>query len=70
MTSGGDLRSAQPNFFLPFDREGINPFTQKFPVTMRLEGTVRGTGGLRVVDENCATTVPGSTPPATRRRVS
>ena len=54
-----DLRSAQPNFFLPFDREGINPFTEKFPVTMRLEGTVRGTGGLRVVDENCATNVPG-----------
>ena len=43
-----DLRSAQPNFFLPFDRAGIDPFTQKFPVTMRLEGTVRGTGGLRM----------------------
>jgi len=54
-----DLRSAQPNFFLPFDREGINPFTDKFPVTMRLEGTVRGTGGLRIVDENCSTSVPG-----------
>jgi succinate dehydrogenase/fumarate reductase flavoprotein subunit len=54
-----DLRSGQPNFFLPFDREHINPFTQKFPVTMRLEGTVRGTGGLRLIDENCATTVPG-----------
>jgi succinate dehydrogenase/fumarate reductase flavoprotein subunit len=54
-----DLRSGQPNFFLPFDREKIDPFTQKFPVTMRLEGTVRGTGGLRVVDENCSTTVPG-----------
>jgi succinate dehydrogenase/fumarate reductase flavoprotein subunit len=54
-----DLRSAQPNFFLPFDREGINPFTDKFPVTMRLEGTVRGTGGLRLVDENCSTSVAG-----------
>ena len=54
-----DLRSAQPNFFLPFDREGIDPFTQKFPVTMRLEGTVRGTGGLRVLDDDCATTVAG-----------
>lgn len=54
-----DLRRAQPNFFLPFDREGINPFTQRFPVTLRLEGTVRGTGGLRVGDEQCATTVPG-----------
>jgi succinate dehydrogenase/fumarate reductase flavoprotein subunit len=53
------LRDAQPNFFLPFDREGINPFTQRFPVTLRLEGTVRGTGGLRMIDNDCATTVPG-----------
>jgi succinate dehydrogenase/fumarate reductase flavoprotein subunit len=54
-----NLREAQPNFFLPFDREGINPFTQRFPVTLRLEGTVRGTGGLRLTDSNCATTAPG-----------
>ena len=52
-------RGAQPNFFLPFDRIGLDPFTQQFPVTLRLEGTVRGTGGLRIVDERCATTVPG-----------
>ncbi|PNQ99863.1 pyridine nucleotide-disulfide oxidoreductase (plasmid) [Azospirillum argentinense] len=53
------MRQAQPNFFLPFDRVGIDPFTQRFPVTLRLEGTVRGTGGLRLVDERCATAVPG-----------
>jgi succinate dehydrogenase/fumarate reductase flavoprotein subunit len=53
------LRKAQPNFFLPFDREGIDPFTHKFPVTLRLEGTVRGTGGLRVIDDSCTTTVAG-----------
>ncbi|MFZ1994881.1 MAG: FAD-binding protein [Solirubrobacteraceae bacterium] len=53
------LRDAQPNFFLPFDREGINPFAQRFPITLRLEGTVRGTGGLRLTDSYCATTVPG-----------
>ncbi|KAF1049174.1 MAG: hypothetical protein GAK38_00942 [Xylophilus sp.] len=52
-------RFAQPNFFLSFDRIGIDPFTQQFPVTLRLEGTVRGTGGLRVVDAGCATTVAG-----------
>lgn len=52
-------RSAQPNFFLSFDRIGIDPFTQPFAVTLRLEGTVRGTGGLRLVDADCATTVPG-----------
>lgn len=53
------MRKAQPNFFLPFDRLGINPFTQRFPVTLRLEGTVRGTGGIHLVNENCATIVPG-----------
>lgn len=53
------MRHAQPNFFVSFDRQGIDPFTQHFPVTLRLEGTVRGTGGLQVVDASCATTVPG-----------
>jgi succinate dehydrogenase/fumarate reductase flavoprotein subunit len=53
------MRASQPNFFLPFDRTGIDPFTLRFPVTLRLEGTVRGTGGLRIVDDSCATSVPG-----------
>ncbi|MDZ8080291.1 MAG: FAD-dependent oxidoreductase [Nostoc sp. SerVER01] len=53
------MRLAQPNFFLPFDRAGIDPFTQRFPVTLRLEGTVRGTGGIRIVDDSCATSVRG-----------
>ncbi|ANH07085.1 FAD-dependent oxidoreductase [Shinella sp. HZN7] len=53
------MRYAQPNFFLPLDRVGIDPFRQRFPVTLLLEGTVRGTGGLRIVDSTCATTVPG-----------
>jgi succinate dehydrogenase/fumarate reductase flavoprotein subunit len=53
------MRLAQPNFFLPLDRTGINPFEQRFPITLRLEGTVRGTGGLRIVDEGCATSVEG-----------
>ncbi|MBD1843450.1 FAD-binding protein [Cyanobacteria bacterium FACHB-63] len=53
------MRRAQPNFFLPFNRLGINPFTDLFPITLRLEGTVRGTGGLRIVDTTCATSVPG-----------
>ncbi|EFA72194.1 FAD-binding protein [Cylindrospermopsis raciborskii] len=53
------MRLSQPNFFLPFDRLGIDPFTQRFPVTLRLEGTVRGTGGIRITDYTCATSVPG-----------
>lgn len=53
------MRISQPNFFLPLDRSGIDAFTQRFPVTLRLEGTVRGTGGLRITDDSCATSVPG-----------
>ncbi|QGQ96356.1 FAD-binding protein [Paenibacillus psychroresistens] len=53
------MRRAQPNFFLPFDRAGIDPFSKRFAVTLRLEGTVRGTGGIHIVDESCATKVPG-----------
>lgn len=53
------MRTAQPNFFLPFDRMGIDPFEQRFPITLHLEGTVRGTGGLRILDGTCATAVPG-----------
>ncbi|MGW4111248.1 FAD-dependent oxidoreductase [Actinosynnema sp. NPDC004786] len=53
------MRLAQPNFFLTFDRLGIDPFTQPFAVTLLAEGTVRGTGGIRIVDDGCATTVPG-----------
>lgn len=58
-TTQSMMRLAQPNFFLPFDRAGINPFTQRFSITLRLEGTVRGTGGIRIVDSTCATSVPG-----------
>ncbi len=53
------MRLSQPNFFLPFDRAGIDPFTQRFPVTLRLEGTVRGTGGIRITDYTCASSVRG-----------
>jgi succinate dehydrogenase/fumarate reductase flavoprotein subunit len=53
------MRLAQPNFFLTFDRLGVNPFTDPFAVTLLAEGTVRGTGGIRIVDDDCATTVPG-----------
>ncbi|WP_437626045.1 FAD-dependent oxidoreductase [Sorangium sp. So ce1151] len=53
------LRDGQPNCFLPHDRLGLDPFTQRFPVTLRSEGTVRGSGGIRVLDDECATSVPG-----------
>jgi succinate dehydrogenase/fumarate reductase flavoprotein subunit len=53
------LRSSQANAFLPFDRMGIDPFTQRFPIGLLLEGTVRGTGGIRLDGRDCSTNVPG-----------
>jgi succinate dehydrogenase/fumarate reductase flavoprotein subunit len=52
------LRRGQPNIFLPLDRQGVDPFRQRFPVTLRYEGTVRGVGGL-MIDAEGATSVPG-----------
>lgn len=53
------LPYVQPNLMLPFDRLGIDPYRDKFPVTLHGEGTIRGVGGLRVIDEHCQTRVPG-----------
>jgi succinate dehydrogenase/fumarate reductase flavoprotein subunit len=53
------MRLGQPNFFRTFDRLGVNPFTDKFPITLLLEGTVRGTGGIELAGDDCATAVPG-----------
>jgi succinate dehydrogenase/fumarate reductase flavoprotein subunit len=53
------LRQGQPNCFLPLDRTGVDPFAERWPVTLRCEGTVRGVGGIRLVDDDCATGVPG-----------
>ncbi|WP_414505320.1 hypothetical protein [Streptomyces sp. NEAU-L66] len=52
------MRLAQPNFFLTFDRLGIDPFTERFAITLLAEGTVRGTGGIRLTGDD-STTVPG-----------
>jgi succinate dehydrogenase/fumarate reductase flavoprotein subunit len=53
------LRHGQPNCFLPYDRQGIDPFTDAFRVMLRAEGTVRGTGGIRLAGEDCRTDVAG-----------
>jgi succinate dehydrogenase/fumarate reductase flavoprotein subunit len=53
------MRRGQPNFFLVFDRLGVNPFTDYFEITLLAEGTVRGTGGVRIADYDCSTDVPG-----------
>jgi len=53
------LRRGQPNCFLPHERNGVDPFAERWPLTLRCEGTVRGVGGIRLVDDECATGVPG-----------
>ena len=52
-------RSAQPNYFLPLDKAGLDPFTERYPIRFVLEGTVRGTGGLRLTGPDCGTGIPG-----------
>ncbi|MFI7276567.1 FAD-dependent oxidoreductase [Streptomyces sp. NPDC049879] len=53
------MRAAQPNYFLPLEKAGIDPFTEPYPLRLVLEGTVRGTGGIRLTGDDCATGVPG-----------
>jgi succinate dehydrogenase/fumarate reductase flavoprotein subunit len=53
------LRHVQPNFLLPLVRRGIDPFRDPFPVTLRGEGTIRGTGGIELTAPDCQTGVEG-----------
>jgi succinate dehydrogenase/fumarate reductase flavoprotein subunit len=53
------LRQGQPNCFTPYDRMGIDPFKDLFRVTFKAEGTVRGTGGIRIATSDCGTDVVG-----------
>lgn len=71
-TVQAQMRLGQPNFFLQFDRRGIDPFNDRFEVDLLAEGTVRGTGGIDVIESDCATTVPGlfaAGDAATRERI-
>ncbi|GAA1828707.1 FAD-binding protein [Pseudonocardia ailaonensis] len=54
-----EMRLQQPNFMGGLDKLGIDPRKQRFEVDLILEGTVRGTGGIDVVTDDCATGVPG-----------
>jgi succinate dehydrogenase/fumarate reductase flavoprotein subunit len=53
------LPHVQPNFLLPLVRTGIDPFKDPFPVTLRGEGTIRGTGGITLAGPDCRTAVEG-----------
>jgi succinate dehydrogenase/fumarate reductase flavoprotein subunit len=53
------LRRIQPASFAPFERRGVDLFADRFEIRLFGEGTVRGTGGLRIADEECQTDVQG-----------
>ncbi|MEC5397337.1 FAD-binding protein [Uliginosibacterium sp. H1] len=51
-------RHGQPNIFVYFDRQGSDPFRDRYPLRLYYEGTVRGSGGLLTADDG-HTTVAG-----------
>lgn len=53
------VRQIQPATVAAFERRGLDMFRDRFEVKLFGEGTIRGTGGLRIVDTGCATSVRG-----------
>ncbi|GAA4496932.1 hypothetical protein GCM10023158_18700 [Gluconacetobacter tumulicola] len=53
------VRQIQPATVAAFERRGLDMFRDRFEVKLFGEGTIRGTGGLRIVDAGCATSVRG-----------
>jgi succinate dehydrogenase/fumarate reductase flavoprotein subunit len=53
------LPQIRPMTLLPFVRKGVDVYNEPFEVKLFAEGTIRGTGGLRIVGDHCETTVPG-----------
>lgn len=53
------LHTISPNVPLVFDRWGVDPYRNRFEVTLHNDGTIRGIGGVRVHDVDGATSVPG-----------
>jgi succinate dehydrogenase/fumarate reductase flavoprotein subunit len=53
------LGRIQPATPPPFARKFVRLFDERFEVKLFGEGTIRGTGGLRMIDQHCQTTVRG-----------
>ena len=53
------LREIQPATLAAFERRGVDLFRDRFEVKLFGEGTIRGVGGLRIVDTSCTTSVRG-----------
>ncbi|NVN44797.1 FAD-binding protein [Asaia siamensis] len=58
-TVRAQLPLISPNVMLPFRRQGIDPFRERFPIDLVGEGTIRGVGGIRLRGEHWQTGVPG-----------
>ena len=52
------VRKTHAHIFLHLERLGVDPFTEKFQIDFRLEGTIRAAGGI-AIDDNLATTIEG-----------
>jgi len=52
------IRRSHPIAFQYFERKGIDPFKERYPISFVLEGTMRAGGGI-AIDDDLATTVPG-----------
>ena len=52
------IRRSHPIAFQYFERKGIDPFRERYPVSFVLEGTMRAGGGI-AIDDDLATSVPG-----------
>jgi succinate dehydrogenase/fumarate reductase flavoprotein subunit len=52
------IRKSHPIAFQYFERKGIDPFRERYPVSFVLEGTMRAGGGI-AIDDDLATSVPG-----------
>lgn len=53
------VRGRMINWRQTFDKLGIDPITQRYEIDVVNEGTVRGTGGLYIHDDDCSAGVPG-----------
>jgi succinate dehydrogenase/fumarate reductase flavoprotein subunit len=52
------IRKTHAACFQFFERKGIDPFNERYPVSFLLEGTMRAAGGI-AIDDDLQTTVPG-----------
>jgi succinate dehydrogenase/fumarate reductase flavoprotein subunit len=52
------VRKSNAHIFVHLDRLGLDPFTQRYQIDFRLEGTIRAAGGL-AIDDDLSSTVAG-----------